>query len=82
MRTQSRLLSGAHSSQVRVLTVIYSQVPCESAFSHMEKLSSKRRRGRLGAETAGAEMMLVCNADVVRKRVVPALLVPQKKKAR
>ena len=58
---------------------MYSQVACESAFSHMERLSTKQRRGRLGAQTAGAELVLVSNADVVRKRVVPALLVPQKK---
>ena len=53
--------------QVRVLTVMYSQVACESAAA------------RLGGRTAGAELLVVGNPDIVRKRVVPALLVPQKK---
>ncbi len=54
------------------------QVAVEGAFSQMEKLSSKRRRGRLSGRTAASEMMLVGNPDVVLERVVPALLVPKK----
>ena len=46
---------------------MYSQVACESAAA------------RLGGRTAGAELLVVGNPDIVRKRVVPALLVPQKK---
>ena len=57
----------------------HTQVAVEGAFSHMEKLSSKRRRGRLSGRSAGAEMMLVGNPDVMKERVVPALLVPKKK---
>ena len=59
---------------------MYSQVACESAFSYMTQVSTKQRRGRLGGRTAaGAELLVVGNPDIVRKRVVPALLVPQKK---